>query len=85
MVAAFLTSSVSDRSLVGGGGKEKDVLSYFVRERITRGEKSFCLSSKLYVNLNVRQECMFVNVKFLLTAILGSLLQSADILLFICL
>jgi hypothetical protein len=54
MVAAFLTSSVSDRSLVGGGGKEKDVSSYFVRERITRGEKSFCLSSKLYVNLNVR-------------------------------
>jgi hypothetical protein len=42
MVAAFLTSSVSDRRIVGGGGEE-DVSSYFVRERITRGGKSFCL------------------------------------------
>jgi len=42
MAVAFLTSSVSDRREVGGGGKE-DVLSYFARERITRGEKSFCL------------------------------------------
>jgi len=43
MVVAFLTSSVSDRRVDGGGGKEEDVSSYFVRERITRGEKSFCL------------------------------------------
>jgi hypothetical protein len=38
MVAAFVTSSVSDRSVVGGGCKEEDVSSYFVRERITGGE-----------------------------------------------
>jgi hypothetical protein len=44
MVAAFLTSSVSDRSVVGGGDKEEDVSSYFVRERITWGEKSLCLT-----------------------------------------
>jgi hypothetical protein len=78
MVAAFLTSSVSDRRVVGGGGGADDVSSYFVRERITRGEviPSHILNgSKLCVNLNVTQKYMFVNVKFLTTAVLGSLAE----------
>jgi len=31
--------------------------------------------SKLCVNLNVTQKCMFVNVRFPMTAILGSLAE----------
>ena len=47
----------------------------FVRERITRGEKSFYLILRTAANFAciwmLRRKCMFVSEKFLTTAILG--------------